>query len=389
MDKVLAAVISSPGRIELREFPYTPPDKNCVTLKVEMCGICGTDKHTFLGQNVQYGGKPIEYPVIPGHEIVGRILEIGPREEKLRDFYGSVLHEGDRVVVLPNISCKDDYFSAHGFPPYMCPDPIDYGNQLNCKSPPYLFGGWSEIMYLLPGTKLFKVPDEVPSNLAVLAEPMAVTAGLDKAKEFSSVNREGFKFGDTILIIGAGPIGLLHVIKARMLGADDIIVLDKSDYRLSIAKELSADFIFNVTMTAADTLRKSVYDITDGRGADVVVEAAGTPEAFIQGLQLLRNGGFYIEVGNFVSAGKVNIDPHLILSKNARIIGIGGDEATSYGPSMRMLMRWSRYLPIERIISHRFPLKEVTEALQISLSLESSKIVLYMQEDQFQMRNEK
>jgi L-iditol 2-dehydrogenase len=331
---------------------------------------------------VQYGGKPIEYPLIPGHEIVGRIFEIGPREEKLRDFYGSELHEGDRVVVLPNVAREEEYFSAHGFQPYMCPNVVDYGNQLNCKSPPYLFGGWSEIMYLLPGTKLFKVPDEVPSNLAVLAEPMAVTAGLDKAKEFSSVNREGFRFGDTILIIGAGPIGLLHVIKARMLGADDIIAIDKSDYRLSIAKELSADFTFNISKTDADTLRKSVYDITDGRGADVVVEAAGTPEAFIQGLQFLRNGGFYIEVGNFVSAGKVNIDPHLILSRNARIIGVGGNEPTSYGPSMRMLLRWSKYLPTEKVISHRFPLKEVAKALKTSLSPEnSSKVVLYMQED--------
>jgi len=373
---VLAAKIVGPGNLEVQDFPYTKPGPNAVTIKVEMCGICGTDKHTFRGENTQYGGRPVQYPIIPGHEILGKILEIGSREEPLTDYYGSPLREGDRVIVLPNIGCGKCYYCKHGFPPYFCPDTVDYGNLLNCNKPPYLFGGWAEVMYLLPGTTLFKAPDSMAPEIAVLTEVFAVTASLDKAKEFCTVANEGFRFGDTVLVQGAGPIGIAHLVKAQMLGAGRVIVVDKSDYRLALAKELGADYVFNIDELGLNKLLKSVMDITNGLGADVVVECAGVPEAIIQGLEFLRVGGMYVVVGIFVSLGEISFDPHrLILAKNARIIGIGGDEPTSYGPSMQLMAKWANFLPLNKIVTHRFKIADAKLAIQQALDLNSCKVV--------------
>ncbi len=373
---VLAAKLVGPGNLLVQDFPYTKPSVDALTLKVEMCGICGTDKHTFRGENSQYGGKVLQYPIIPGHEILGRILEIGPRDEPLVDFYGSVLREGDRVVVLPNIGCGKCYFCKHGFPPYYCPDTLDYGNLLNCSKAPFLFGGWSEVMYLVPNTTLFKVPESIPPEIAVLTEVFAVTASLEKAKEFSTVSNEGFRFGDTVLVQGAGPIGMAHLVKAQMLGAGQVIVVDKSDYRLSLAKSLGADYVFNIEELGFEQVFKNILELTNGLGVDVAVECAGVPEAVVQGLEFLRVGGMYLVVGVFVSMGNISFDPHrLILAKNARIIGVGGDGSTSYGPSIKLLEKWSKILPLDKIVTHRFPISEAGAAIQQALDLNSCKVV--------------
>lgn len=373
----LALKLERPGEIKLTDFPYTKPRENAVILKVEMCGICGTDKHSFRGENIQYGNRPLTYPIIPGHEIVGKIHEIGPREQPLIDYDGQILKEGDRVVILPNIGCGKCYYCKHGFPPYFCPNTVDYGNQLNCENPPYLFGGWAEYMYLLPRTTFFKVPEQLPLELAVLTEPFAVAgSSLDKAKEFSNLTTEGFRFGDTVLIQGAGPIGLAHLIKAQMLGAGNTIILDKSDFRLALSKELGADYTFNINNLKINELLSNIRDITGGRGADIVIECTGSPEAFIEGLQFLRAGGMYLVVGIFVSKGLISFDPHKeILAKNARIIGIGGDDPNSYATSMKLMQKWNKFLSINKIVTHRFKLKDVNLAIEKAFDENSCKVV--------------
>ena len=122
---------------------------------------------------------------------------------EVRDFDGEPLRVGDRVVPAANITCGHCYYCKGDFPYYMCEHLEDYGNSLSAVRPPHLFGGWSEYMYILPGTYLYRVPDDLPSHIAVLTEVMAVTAGLDKAKEFSSPT-EGLRFGDTVAIQGVG-----------------------------------------------------------------------------------------------------------------------------------------------------------------------------------------
>lgn len=378
---VRAATLVAPGRLELRTFPYTAPTQGAVTVKVLMAGICGTDKHTFAGYTQQYGDRPLRFPLIQGHEIVAQILEVGFSASPLTDFYGAPLHPGDRVVVAPNLRCGECYYCRHGFPYYMCSHTVDYGNLLDAVEPPYLHGGWAEAMYLLPGTFLFRVPDQVPDSLAVLTELIAVTHGLDQARSMVTATGPGFKAGDTVVVQGTGPIGACHIVKARMLGAGRIIAVDAVPYRLELAAALGADeTICLAGSTEADRIAR-VRELTAGRGADVVVEAAGVPEAVPEGLEMLRPGGTYIEVGNFSNMGTVTLNPHRhLLARNVRLIGVGGDELTAYGPSLELLQRWSHRLPLERIITHRFELAAAPEAMAHAMQPESLKVVLLPQQ---------
>jgi L-iditol 2-dehydrogenase len=366
--------------METRWFPLPDPEPGAVVLKMELSGICGTDKHSFSGFAKQYSGtdheRSLPFPIIPGHENVGRIAAIGRTEKPLTDFTGNPLQEGDRVVLGANLACGDCYYCRHGFAYYYCARMEDYGNSLSAARPPHLFGGWAEYLYALPGSFLFKVPDELPSEIAVLTEIMAVTASLDKAKQFSTVATEGFRFGDTVVVQGVGPLGMCHVIKARMLGAGNVVAIDRSSYRLRLAREFGADYVLNLTATNTRDRLQLVRDLTNGRGADVIVECAGVPQAFSEGLDLLRPGGFLLEVGNFSDLGSTSINPHLICAKNLRIIGIGGEEITSYAPSLDLLNRHRQHYPLEKFVSHRYPIEEAEAAVKHSMADDSMKVVI-------------
>jgi threonine dehydrogenase-like Zn-dependent dehydrogenase len=380
MARVLAPVILEPGKVEIQSFPMPEPGPGAVLIKRELCGICGTDKHTYQGYAVQYSGtdheRSLPFPIIPGHEIVGTIAAIGPGAEPLTDFYGRPLAEGSRVVLGANLTCGHCYYCRHGFEYYYCANLEDYGNSLSCAQPPHLFGGFGEYVYALPGSYLFRVPDDLPSEIAVFTEVMAVTTGLDKAKQFSAVDSEGFRFGDTVVVQGVGPLGMCHVMKARMLGAGQVIAIDRSPFRLQLALELGADLALNVRETTPAERLEAIRNLTDGRGADVVVECAGVPDVIPEGFEMLRPGGFCIESGNFSDMGTVSIKPHLICAKNLRIVGIGGEAITAYGPSLEAFRRYRQHYPLDRIVTHRYPVEETEAAIRFSMTDECMKVVI-------------
>ncbi|UCH51385.1 MAG: zinc-binding dehydrogenase [Chloroflexota bacterium] len=379
-ETVRAPVLVTPGKIEIQSFPMPEPEPGAVLIRREMCGICGTDKHSFSGYAVQYSGtdheRSLPFPIIPGHEIVGVIAAIGPSHENLLDFSGLPLQAGDRVILGANLSCGQCYYCRHGFDYFFCANMEDYGNSLSAANSPHLFGGFADFVYALPGSYLFKVPKDLPVEIAVLTEVMSVTIGLDKAKQFSAVNNEGFRFGDTVVVQGVGPLGLCHVIKARMLGAGNIIVTDRSSLRLELALEMGADMALNVGHTSPKERIEAVREMTAGRGADIVVECAGVPEVIPEGLEILRPGGFYIESGNFSDMGDVSIKPHLLCAKNLRIIGIGGEAITAYHPSMEALLRYRQHYPLHKIVTHRYPVEEAEAAMRCSMTDDSMKVVI-------------
>ena len=345
-----------------------------------MSGICGTDKHTYQGYTGQYGGsgtpKQTPFPIIQGHENVGTIAAIGGAG-CYTDFEGVPLKVGDRVIVGPNVSCGTCYYCRHDFPYYCCENTVDYGNNISAKNPPHLFGGWAQYLYVLPGSFLLRVPDDLPSEIAVLTEIMAVTVGLDRAKQISSFPNESFRFDDTVVVLGVGPLGMCFVMKARMLGAGTIIAVDLSDYRLAFARKLGADVILNARQTSGEERLAAVRELTYGRGADVVVECAGVPEALPEGLEMLRLGGLLVEAGNFSDLGEIRISPHRHLcAKNVRILGVGGEEPAAYGPSMRQMARYMRHYPLKEFVTHRFGLRQVDAAMKKSMAADSMKVVI-------------
>jgi threonine dehydrogenase-like Zn-dependent dehydrogenase len=379
-ESVLAATLVQPGHYEVREYPLPKPGPGCVLVKMELSGICGTDKHTYQGYINQYAGigdgKKIRFPIIQGHENVGTVAAIGG-DGRYTDFEGSSLAVGDRVVVGANVSCGDCYYCRHDFPYYFCQNMTDYGNNLSAADPPHLFGGWSQYMYIVPGSFLLRVPNDLPSEVAVLTEVMAVTVGLDRAKQMSAFPSEAFLFDDTVVVLGVGPLGMCFLMKARMLGAGNIIAVDLSDYRLQFAKRLGADHVLNVGKTTLADRLDFVRGLTQGRGADMVIETAGVPKAVPEGLEMLRLGGLLLEAGNFSDLGEVPISPfrHLC-SKSVRILGVGGEEPASYGPSMRQMARYMRNYPLREFVSHRFPLRDVEAAVQMAIGPDSMKVAM-------------
>ena len=378
--RVRAATLVAPGRYEVREYPRPEPGPGAVLVKMELSGICGTDKHTYQGYTTQYAGtgapREIPFPIIQGHENVGTIAAIGG-DARCVDLEGTPLVVGDRVVVGANVVCGRCYYCLHDFPYFFCERMVDYGNNMSAGEPPHLFGGWAEYLYVVPGSFLVRVPDALPSEVAVLTEVMAVTVGLDRAKQMSAVPSEPFLFDDTVVVLGVGPLGMCFLMKARMLGAGTIVAVDLSPFRLEMARALGGDHAVDAgSVDMADRLA-FVRELTHGRGADVVIECAGVPQVIPEALEMLRVGGLLIEAGNFSDLGEVSINPHRHLcSKNVRIMGVGGEEAGSYGPSMRQMARYLRHYPLQSFVSHRYPLRDVDAAVRKSMAPDSMKVVI-------------
>src|SRR5207249_1480896 len=246
---------------ELREYSLPEPAPGCALVRMRLSGICGTDKHTYQGYTTQYAGtgapKAIPFPIIQGHENVGTVAAVGG-DGAYTDFEGVPLQVGDRVVVGANVICGECYYCTHDFPYYFCERMVDYGNNMTAAEPPHLFGGWSEYLYVVPGSFLVRVPDDLPDDVAVLTEVMAVTVGLDRAKQFSAVPNESFRFDDTVVVLGVGPLGMCFLMKARMLGAGTIVAVDLAAYRLSMAERLGADAAIDASRTTAEDRLKLV-----------------------------------------------------------------------------------------------------------------------------------
>jgi len=376
---VRAAVVHAPGRFSVERFPEPDPGPGAVVLRIAFSGICGTDKHTWRGESVQYAGTDHErdaaYPLICGHENVGTIAAIGPGDPPF-DEDGRPFRVGDRVVPVPNVTCGRCRFCLGDYPYYLCTALQDYGNSLSCAQPPHLFGGWAELMYLLPGTRLFRVPDELPDELAALTEVLAVTHGLDTAQLLASTGG-GFRFGDTVLVIGAGPLGLLHLAKADLLGAGRLMAIDLLPERLEVARAFGADVLVDASACSREERLGRVQEATGGLGADVVVVTSGRAETFPEALELARPGGTVIEAGAFVDLGPVPVDPNRhVCARGLTILGIGGEVLSQYGPSLRMLARHRDRLPFDALITDRVALEEVGDALELAQTGAAAKVLV-------------
>ena len=378
---VKAAVLTGPGRYEVQEFPRPVLPDGSLLMQIEMSGICGTDKHTYLGETKQYAGTAAEsetpFPIIQGHENVGTVSEITPAAASRLEFYGRPLKVGDRIAMCPDVVCGQCYECKHVMGYVWCEHSDCYGNSYTSAQAPHLMGGWAEQMYIRPDTFVYKVPRGMSPRVAVLAELMACAASLDKLKEFSSMSYEGFNSGDSVVVIGAGPLGLLHIAKADMMGAGLIIATDLSTTRLDFARRLGADVTFDASQTAAGDRIEAVRQLTGGRGADVVLHMANTPQSFVEGIEMLKRGGMMLEMGNFADTGDVAVNVHRhVCSKNIRLIGITNHPSTGYGPALALMERYADRYPFEEMVSHEFGLADVDQAMRTSMSTTSLKVVM-------------
>ncbi len=378
MVKVRAAVTERPGRIAVQEFPMPQAERGAVIIKIHGSGICGTDKHTFRGESKQYAGtaheRDLVYPLICGHETVGEVVETGGT---VLDGEGVPLKVGDRVVPAANVACGACHFCLNDYPYYFCEHMQDYGNSLHCGPAPHLFGGWSQYQYLLPRTPIYKVPDGLPDSVAVLTEIMGVTHGVETALSLLSLIGGGVRSGCTVAVLGVGPLGLCHLIKAKLLGAGQIIATDLFPSRLRQAEALGADLTFAVDEVETAERIVRVRERTGGLGADIVLSCSGLPETFLEALKMVRVGGVVVESGAFVDMGPIAVNPNSdICAKNVSVIGVGGETSTSYLSSMRLMASNLKYFPFDRIVTHRMPLESAQQAVELAQTDAAMKVMM-------------
>lgn len=335
MDEIRVATFAGPGEppiIRTVPRPKVPPKG--ALIRIGACGVCGTDQHILKG----HWPKPLPWPFTLGHELAGEIVEIG--EELTEDFMGKPLKVGSRVMLPPLMPCGSCYYCVH-YPETAnkCLTPVYYGRYLGFDKPPHLWGGWAEMVYVdlgeLPGTKIYKLPDDMPYLLGSLSEPLTSCI-----RAFSRAQRIGaFPWGATVVIQGTGPIGILAIAAALEMGAGRVIAVGApEDPRLRLAREFGAEATVNIeeVKTPADRIA-AVRDIVGGFGADLVMDCSGHPSAGPEGIEFLRDGGTYVEMGQFTDAGSIETNWHRICTKDLNVLGSWAFTANDLALGVAML----------------------------------------------------
>lgn len=365
--EVRAAVMVRPGKMEIRTYPYPKVNSDTAIIKVEMCGVCGTDKHIFKGDSTKIRGKSL-FPMLNGHEIIGTIVEIGKDAAMNMEADKKTLKVGDRVAVAVEVNCGKCWYCINQYDNTTCENQImAYGVHPSADVAPYLRGGFAEYMHIVPNSILFKIPEDMPTEVAVFVEEMPVAySALARATHPYPPIKEGFGPGDSVVVLGNGPLGILHGIMAKIQGAGMMIATDLADRRLEMAKLFYADFIINAKNTTPEERIQKVKELTGGVGPDLVIEAAGEPEVFIEALEMVRKSGTIIEVGNWVDREDtvaLNV-MRQITSKNLHIHSVFHC-GNKWGPVISLMHRYSNQFPFEKMISHQMSLEELVNNMDI------------------------
>ena len=316
--QITALQCSGPNKLELTQFQKPEPADDSALLKIKTCGICGTDVHGIEGK------RTLKYPFIPGHEIVATIDSFGKDAGKfIKYINGSELKVGDRVTVNPRIVCGRCYYCVNF--------PMDQEMCINSKTAtsigsgdyPHLFGGWAEYMYLLPGSEIIKLPDDLSDKNATLIEPYTCAVGcIDRYKYIHRWKAgDAFEINDTIVIYGAGAIGILMVAGFYLAGAKNIVAIDTIKDKLVLAQEFGANHTINVLETSANERIKIIKELTQGLGAGIVIEVCGIPEVINEGISLLKRRGILFEIGHLLDAGEARINPYVLCRNEIQILG--------------------------------------------------------------------
>jgi len=351
---VKAIECTGPGKLRLAEFPLPDVSDDCLLVKVYLCGICGTDMHGIEGR------RDLKYPVIPGHEIIGRLEGIGREAVKQIKVIGQGdLKVGDKVTVNPRIVCGRCYYCQH-LPqrPEMCVRARTYGSSIGSGQPPNLFGGWAEYLYVLPGSEMIKLPEDLDDDIGVLCEPLACAVGcVDRwRREHDWVVGDGFAVDRTVVIYGAGTIGIFMAASFYLTGARHIIMIDVIEERLTLSKEFGVTHTINASFNSPGDRVEEIKELTDGLGADIVVEACGVPQVITEAVELLRRGGKLFEMGHLVKTDMAQIDPRLICRNEIEILGhYAYPSSQNIAYAARVLLEHK--LPYEKLV-RKIPLAE-------------------------------
>lgn len=345
MAKTVSALLEAPRRIVMREFPIPEIHDDEFLLRVEQVSICGGDPIEYEGRNPK-----TRLPLILGHEMVGFIDAIGPKAEQM---YG--VRPGDRVTVEPYIACGHCLYCLRGYYQF-CTSSRVYGVNVPATEPPYLWGAYGHYMYGAPGSRVHKVDPAVPAGSACLSPVLG--NGVRWIRTKAQV-----KFGESVVVLGAGAQGLVTVVAAKEAGAGQVIVVgrERNWQKWELAKEYGATHLVDMDQVDA---RPEVSRITGGQWADVVVETTGASPMIRLGVDLVRPMGRYVMIGT-CGFNETALVTDKIVFKELQIFG-GLGQSLDVEEAVRIIN--SRRYALEKMITQIFPLEKTDEAMRFYMT---------------------
>ncbi len=357
------AMLTGLEKIEIKEYPMPTVGDDDILVKVEGCGVCGTDAH-------EYKRDPFGLiPVALGHEGTGEIVKMGKNVKV--DSAGKPLAVGDKVVTCmifkdnPDITMYDlNKQNVGGADVYgLLPDDDIHLN-----------GWFSDYILVRGGSTVFNVSD-LDLDSRILIEPCAVLIhAVERAKTTGIL-----RFNSRVVVQGCGPIGLICIAVLRTMGIENIVAVDGEDKRLNFAKELGASAVVNFkNHQGIEALAGGVEAAFGGYLADFAFQCTGSPVAHSNIYKFIRNGGGLCELGFFINGGDATINPHFdICSKEITTVGSWVYTLRDYATTFDFLKRAKGIgLPIEKLITHKYPLEQIDDAFQTNLKMEGLKIAV-------------
>ena len=375
MQIIRVSTFDGPGtRAQIRSVPRPDVPDRAALIRIDACGVCGTDLHILRG----HWPKPLPWPLTLGHELAGVIEEKGPGLQS--DFMEQPLAVGDKVMLPPLMPCGQCYYCVH-YPIHAnkCLNPTYYGRYIPFEKPPHLWGGWAEMVYvdldMFPATKIYRLPDDMSPLHGSLTEPLACCIrALNRA-----VAADGFHVGDTVVIQGSGPIGLFALVAAQEMGAGCVVVIGAPERpRLAVCRAFGAVATVSIDEYPTPQSRiDAVRAIVGGFGADLVVEYSGDPSSGPEGIEMLRDGGAYVEMGQFTDAGSVETNWHRICTKDITIVASWAFTANDIPLGIQMIHRVAERYPWH-LMQTRFSFSQegIAEAAEAAIAMRCMKATI-------------
>lgn len=341
-----AAVLEALNNMVVREVPTPNIDDNSVLIKVKACAVCGSDIRIF-----HYGNDRVNPPQILGHEMAGEVVEVGKNVTKFK--------EGDRVAIGADVPCGECVFCEAG---------IGNNCQINYAMGYQFAGGFAEYVLLnrivVSYGPVHKIPDYVSYDEAALAEPLGCVLN---ALELSSI-----KLGDTVVIIGAGPIGCMIIGVAKKMGATKVIVVQRSRPRLEMARKFGADVYI---CSSEENSVKRVLEETDGLGADVVITSCPSPQAQVDALHMAKNRARVNLFGGLPKdKSAVTLDTNIIHYKELFVHGSHGAIPIHHQKAVDLIA--SGTIKAKDYISHKFTLDDIIKAFETAESHKGMRVII-------------
>lgn len=362
------AMLTKKEHFDIQEYPIPEVGDDDILVRVEGCGVCGTDAHEY--KNDPFG----LIPVLLGHEGTGEIVKMGKNVKK--DSAGKPLNIGDKVVTCmifkdnPDITMFDlNKQNVGGADVYgLLPDTDEH----------HLCGWYADYILIKGGSTVFNVSD-LDLDSRILIEPCAVLVhAVERAKTTNIL-----RFNSRVVVQGCGPIGLICIAVLRTMGIENIVAVDGNEQRLEFAKRMGANETVNfMNHKGIDALAGAVEAAFGGYLADFAFQCTGSPVAHANIYKFIRNGGGLCELGFFINGGDATINPHFDLcSKEITLVGSWVYTLRDYATTFDFLKRAIAIgLPIKELITHRYPLEDMNEALEVNLAQKGLKIA-YVRKD--------